>query len=68
MHLHVTLFYSQTALLRALHFKLINDFLQAHVCLESLGQIYLTVWTFLRSQLAKAGLADDGSTLSTIIW
>ena len=68
MHLHVTLFYSQTALLRALHFKLINDFLQAHVGLESLRKLYLTIRTFLGSQLAKAGLANDGSTLSTIIW
>lgn len=67
MQLHISLLYSQAAFLRTLNFKLINNLLQAHVRLESLGQINLTVWTFLGSQLAKTGFTNDCSTLSTII-
>lgn len=66
MQLHISLFNSQSTLLRTFNFKFIYYLLQAHIRLESLRQINLAIWTLLRSQLAETGFANYCSALSTI--
>ena len=68
MQSNVSLFDSQSAFLRAVNFKFVNNFLQAHICFEPLRQIYLAIGALFSSKLAEAGFAQDCSTLVTIEW
>jgi len=70
MELEVTFLDKHATSLRALNFKLINDLLEAHICLELHRQLHLAEWTTLRvaPQRIEACLTYDVTALITVKW
>ena len=66
MELEITLLASGATLQRAVHFEFADDLVQAHIGLETVWEVYLTVGALLGSKLPEAALADDGAALLAV--
>lgn len=70
MQVHVSLFNELAAFEWAGHFELVDDLLEAHVNVEVVRHVELALRTLLWvwRQPLEASLADDHSTLRTVVW
>ena len=73
MNCEVSLFHSDSTIIRTVNFKITDNFAQTHICLKTYRQLLLATWAYFRVvwKHAEAVFANYRSTLLTIkrlIW
>ena len=68
MKLQITFLDPGSTIHGAIDLEFANYLIKAHIGLEPMWQILLTIWALLLSQLVKATLANDGSALLAVEW